>query len=140
MASVGHANTLTCKNASTGGFSAADNNTDAPDIAVGLVDSDSVTYPDVKPTVRKAVAADDNIYGKFVHYEVATNEVTIARGGIQSFVKSAASVAADIGMGIIGVATAGQVDTADNKGSGVVIGRNGTTVWVDLDAGSRGTT
>lgn len=140
MARVGDPRHRTCKNASSGGFALADNDSTSP-IAVGLVDSDGVGYPDIKPTVRKAVAADNNVYGVFVGFDQGTSEVTVATGGIQAFVKSSASAATDIGDGISGDDTnnAGEVTTGDNKGSGVVVGRNGTTLWVDLDASTRGT-
>ena len=140
MARIGDPRHRTCKNASSGGFGASDNESTTP-IAVGLVDSDGVGYPDIKPTVRKAVSADNNVYGVFVGYDVGSGDVTVATGGIQAFTKSAASAATDIGDGISGddTTSAGQVTTGDNKGSGVVVGRSGSTLWVDLDASSRGT-
>ena len=140
MAHIGDPRHRTCKNASSGGFAAADNRATTP-IAVGLVDSDGVGYPDIKPTVRKAVVADNNIYGVFVGYDVGSGDVTVATGGIQAFTKSAASADTDIGFGISGDDTtnAGEVTTGTNKGSGVVVGRSGTTLWVDLDGNSRGT-
>lgn len=138
-----------CKNASSGGFAVADNNATDP-IAVALVDTDGVAYPDIKPTVKKADAATDVIYGKFVGFDEGASEVTVAVGGIQSFKKIAATPvsADDIGRGIIATTTAGEVDihvdtvtpaNSGNQGTGVVVGRDGTDIlWVDLSAGSRG--
>ena len=149
MARVGDPRQRSCKNAGTGGFALADNNATTP-IAVALVDTDGMAYPDIKPTVKKANVATDVIYGKFVGFDVGSNEVTVAVGGIQSFKKITGTdvEAADIGKGIIATTTAGEVDThvdqvtpanSGNQGTGVVIGRSGTDIlWVDLSAGSRG--
>ena len=139
MATVGHVNARSCRNASTGGFAVADNQATNP-IAAAVVDTDGMAYPDLKPTVKKSDAASDVIYGKFDTFDQGSEDVTIVTGGIQSFYKMNAVAAADIGRGIIATTTAGQVDTSATQGTGVVVGRSGTNIlWVDLDAGTRGT-
>ena len=132
-----------CKSAA-GTFSATDvqrtsTGGDPPNVAVSLAaDNDGAIYPE--PNVVKSTSG--YVYGKLVAWDAETNGVTIATGGIQTFTKSAASVAGDIGQGIIGDSTnnAGEVDTSTGTNRrGLVIGRNGTTLFVDLDVGARTT-
>ena len=112
---------------------------DPPNIAVSLAaDNDNAIYPE--PNVIKSTTGA--VYGKLVAWDPATNGVTIATGGIQTFTKSGASVAADIGKGIIGDNTnnAGEVNTTAGESRGIVVARNGTTLFVDLDTTTRTTT
>lgn len=125
---------IQCAPVAANSFSASDNTSTTP-IAVGFVPGTTdnvVDYP--KPKVAKADGDSYLIYGKFVVYDEAVGEVTVATGGIQSFEKESASVAADIGKGIIGGGTAGKVDIGTGVSRGCVVARSGTTLWVDLDA------
>ena len=140
MATVGHVNARSCRSASTGGFAVADNQSTTP-IAASLADVTGMAYPNLKPVVKKADTGNEPIYGKFESFDQGSEDVTIATGGIQSFQKSTAHAAADIGRGIIAGAAAGQVETSATQGVGMVVGRGaGNLIWVDLDAGTRGTT
>ena len=114
------------------------------DIPVYLADSNNATEP--TPTVGPADATNTAIYGKMENTigalgnptGVSGNELTYEMGasvivdGIVEFTKSAASVGGDIGMGVVGAAN-NQVDTSAT-GTGKVVARNGTTLWVDLRA------
>ena len=114
------------------------------DIPVRLVDSDNATDP--TPTVAATDGTDNVIYGKLEATldafgdatGVSGNQITYDMGanvivdGIVEFTKSAASVAGDIGLGVQGAAN-NQVDTHAD-GTGRVVARNGTTLWVDLRA------
>lgn len=114
------------------------------DIPVYLADSDNATEP--TPTVGAADATNTAIYGKMeftipalgdatgvsgnqLTYDIGANVIT---DGIVEFTKSSASVAGDIGLGVIGAAS-NEVDTSAT-GTGKVVARNGTTLWVDLRA------
>lgn len=111
-------------------FSAADNSSEH-EIGVQLADSDGATIG--VPTVQK-LAADGIPYGKFVVWDDTVKELTVATGGIQTFTKSSASVSADIGKGIIGDAS-NTVKTSSGTARGMVIARNGTTLYVDMRVG-----
>ena len=139
MATVGHANTRSCKNDATAPFS-ADDNTSASQFAAALsTDNSGVAYPDLKPSVQKPAAVDLVIYGKFMNLDQGSGDVTVATGGIQSFTKSSTGATDDIGRSIISTTTAGLVDTSETAGIGMVIGYNGTTLFVDLDKTARPT-
>lgn len=113
-------------------------------IPVRLIDSDNATDP--TPTVRPTDGTDNVVYGKLETAipalgdatGVSGNQLTYGLGanviidGIVEFTKSAASVAGDIGLGVQGAAN-NEVDTHAD-GTGRVVARNGTTLWVDLRA------
>ena len=141
MATVGHVNARSCRNGGSGNtaIAVADNQSTTP-IAVSLTDVSGMAYPDLKPAVKKADTGGEPIYGKFDSFDQGSDDITVVTGGIQSFLKSTAHAAGDIGDGIIAGAAPGQVETSATQGVGQVVGRGaGNIIWVDLDAGTRGT-
>lgn len=89
-----------------------------------------------EPLVQKTAAAGDIVYGILLTVDDGAQKLTVAAEGIVRVRKNAASVAADIGRGIIGTTDAGQVTTINTPGSGKgkVIARDGNYLWVDLNA------
>ena len=119
--------TIGCLPERTTSFSAADNTSD-DNIVVTLVDNALITSP--KPRVKKANSTDKVIYGKFSHWDAGAGEAVVQTDGIVEMTKGTTGVTGDIGLGVE-AASETTVATAAT-GVGIVIGYNGTTLYVDL--------
>ena len=114
----------------------AEDNTVGYNVAVALSgDSDGSSVP--MPTIYKSTTVGDYIYGTLVVWDNTAKLATVATGGILEFEKATASVAGDIGRGIVpDTTTAGKVDTGAGAARGRVVARNGNSLFVDMQVGA----
>ena len=119
-----------CRPEAANTFTEADNADDVH-IPVTLVDSE-IGLPE--PRVGKADTAGDDIYGKLYNWDAGAQKLTVQTTGIVQFTMAAAVPADAFGKGVEG-AGGGNVQVAGTarQGTGRIIARNGTNVWVDLD-------
>lgn len=122
--------TIACRPAASNTFSATDNDRDTH-IPVSLADSDGVSLPE--PTVAKAVD-DGIIYGKLVVWDAGAAKATVMTTGVLQFTVAAAIQATDFGKGIVGAGGNNvKVSGTARQGTGRIVARNDTTIWVDLN-------
>lgn len=101
-------------------------------LAVTCVADNETTDP--TPNVQLTSATNTRVYGVVATFNPATQRCGVIRTGVVPIRKNAASAAGDMGTGVLGAAN-GQVDAGTSgDGTGVVVGRSGNILWVDLDA------
>ena len=101
-------------------------------LAVAVVQDNVSTDP--TPNVQLVSATNTKVYGVVATFNSATQRCGVIRSGIVPVRKSGASASGDMATGIVGDAN-GQVDAGTaGTGTGVVVGRTGSILWVDLDA------
>ena len=117
------------------------------DLPVALADGGNVNDP--TPTVIPADATNSAIYGKMETTIPAVGDATdisstdntltyplganVIVDGIVEFTTATAIGGSDVGKGVEGDAS-GNVAVAATGGTGKIVARNGTTIWVDLRA------
>ena len=104
--------------------------------AQSIADTDNDTGLPV-PRVKLADTAAEQIYGVLATINTATGRCGVITKGIVPVRKSAATVGGDIAKGILAGST-GQVTVPGTAGlgTGTIVARTGSILWVDLDVAS----
>lgn len=117
-----------------------DTSTEATGYLAVVVNTDNVaTSP--TPLVELASTATKRVYGALASFNSSTKRCGVIRTGVVPFKRQSASAPGDLGTGVVGFGVAGPPNTmglvdagTGGDGSGTVVGRSGSILWVDLDA------